>query len=436
MTNLHTDLLRRFSEQPLCVPFFCAFVLLNKETTEAQRTRRSHREKLKLPRKAQVVFLCSLLVLVVACKRTSINQPSAAQTAATQTSEQAHAAGGAAVAAEVKHFKGSIGSTLDLQMKLIKTGDQLTGHYSYQKVGTRINLHGTVDSTGNVLLQEFDPAGKQTGEFKGLWGANKDDGLINIAGNWSKPQTEKGSDKKTAFSLHEEPIFFTGDVEFVDKSIKENNKKLMYEIEAFYPQITGGSNPNFEKFNQLVRSLVTKEVADFRKEMVPKEGEEPRPQGSMGSYINVAYSIALAKDDLASIQFDVGSYYQGAAHPNSFTQVVNYDLKNGKQLRLADLFKAGSKFLQAISAYCIGDLKKQAKTAGPDAMLEDDWVQRGAGPTLKNYQSWTITKKGLGINFDSYQVAPYAAGPQFVMVPYSAIKGHVNPDGPIGEFGK
>src|SRR4030095_4004940 len=244
------------------------------------------------------------------------------------------------------------------------------------------------------------------------------------------------SDKKTAFSLHEEPIFFTGDVEFVDKQIKESNKKLMYQVEAFYPQITGGSNPNFEKFNQLVRSLVTKELAEFRKEMAPKEREEPRPEGSMGSDINVAYTIALAQDDLASIQFDVGSYYQGAAHPNSFTTVVNYDLKNGKQLKLADVLKQGSKFLQVISTYCINDLKKQGKAQGSDAMLEDDWIQRGAGPTLKNYQSWTITKKGLGINFDSYQVAPYAAGPQFVMVPYSAIKDHVNPDGPLGQLVK
>ena len=386
--------------------------------------------------KFSFAILCSLLAFAVACKRTSTTQPSVAPSPPSQTSPQNHAEGGTTVATEVKHLKGSIGNTLDLQMKLIKTGDQLSGHYAYQKVGTRIDLRGTVDKNGTVALLEFDPAGKQTGEFKGLWTTNNDDGLITIAGNWSKPAGEKGSDKKTAFSLHEEPIFFTGDVEFVDKQIKESNKKLMYEIEAFYPQITGGNNPNFEKFNQLVRSLVTKEVAEFRKEMSPKEEEEPRPEGSMRSDLNVAYSVALAQDDLASIQFDVGSYYQGAAHPNSFTAVVNYDLKNGKQLKLADVFKPGSKFLQAISAYCISDLKKQGKAKGPDSMLDDSSIQSGAGPTLKNYQSWTITKKGLGINFDSYQVAPYAAGPQFVMVPYSVIKEHVSPDGPLGQFVK
>lgn len=382
------------------------------------------------------VVFC-LVALMSACKRGAAPSSTSPQQSASPATEQHHAEGGvAAIPTETKYFRGSIGNTLDLRMKLTKAAEQVTGHYFYQKVGTRITLRGTIDSSNNVLLQEFDPTGKQTGEFRGVWAVDKEDGLIRIAGNWSKPSGEKGADKKTAFSVHEEPIFFTGDVDIVNKQIKESNKTLMYEIDANYPQITGGSNPNFEKLNQLVRGLVTKKVASFKKEMAPEPSEEPRPEGSMGSDMNVAYTIALAQDDLASIQFDIGSYYQGAAHPNSFTEVVNYDLKNGKQLKLSDLFKPGAKYLQTISAFCINDLKKQGKQKGADSMLEDRSIQEGAGPTSKNYESWTITKKGLGINFDSYQVAPYAAGPQFVMVPYSAIKEHVNPEGPVGQLAK
>jgi hypothetical protein len=69
-------------------------------------------------------------------------------------------------------------------------------------------------------------------------------------------------------------------------------------------------------------------------------------------------------------------------------------------------------------------------------MLDDDWIQRGAGPDAENYGSWTIGKKGLGIIFDSYQVAAYAAGPQHVLVPYSALKDLIKPDGPIAQFVK
>jgi hypothetical protein len=379
-----------------------------------------------------IILFC--LLIAFGCRKTSA-PPATGATSSAQASPAAvldPSQGGALPAAQTKHFRGSIGSSLDLQMKLVRTGDQLAGSYFYQKVGTRIDLRGNVDKDGNLTLEEFDKSGKQTGLFKGIWTVDKEDGLATLAGNWSKPPSEKDSDKKTSFSVHEEPIVFTGDVDLVAKQIKESNKKLMYEIDARYPQLTGGSNPNFEKFNQVVRASVTKRVAGFKKDMAPEEGEEPPPEGSMGSDLNVSYDVGLAQDDLISVQFSVGSYYQGAAHPNTFTEVVNYDLKNGKQLKLADLFKPGAKYLPDIANYCIADLKKQAK----EKFLEASEIENGAAANAKNYQSWTITRKGLGINFDAYQVGPYAAGPQYVLVPYSNLKDLINPEGPVGQFAK
>ena len=384
--------------------------------------------------KISILVFC--LIISVGCRKASAPPPpSTAPRAQASASVQLDPSqGGATPVAQTKHFKGSIGSSLDLQMKLVRTGDQLAGSYFYEKVGTRIDLRGNVDKNGNLTLEEFDKSGKQTGLFKGLWAVDANDGLITLAGNWSKPPGEKDSDKKTAFSVHEEPIAFTGDVDLVAKQIKESNKKLMYEIDARYPQLTGGSNPSFEKFNSVVRAPVMKEVAGFKKAMAPEEGEDLRPEGSMGSDLNISYEVALAQDDLISVGFSIGSYYQGAAHPNSFSEVLNYDLKNGKQLKLSDLFKPGAKYLQAISTYCIAELKKQMKA--PDGTVDNESIESGAAPLAKNYQSWTITRRGLGINFDAYQVGPYAAGPQFVLVPYSALKDVINPEGPIAQFAK
>lgn len=342
--------------------------------------------------------------------------------------------GGTTPVGETKYFKGSIGNALGLQMKLVREGENLTGSYFYQKVGTRIDLRGSLDKDGNFTLEEFDPGGKQTGVFKGIWKADEN-GAIEIAGNWTKPN----SDKKTAFSLHQEPIEFSNGVEVVSRQIKENNKKLKYEIAAQYPQLTGSVDPNFEKFNQAARSLVARKVNEFKKDLAPSPGDEPsdeRPPETTGSDIGVGYAVVLAKDDLISIEFNVSSYYSGAAHPNSYTDVLNFDLKNGKPLKLGDLFKPRSKYVQTISAYCMQALKKQSKESADNSLLDDDWIQRGAGPDAANYKSWTIGKKGLGINFDPYQVAPYAAGPQHVLVLYSALKEMINPDGPLGQFAK
>ncbi len=385
--------------------------------------------------KIRVSLIVCCLLLSIACRKSSTPPPAPPPGTQPSPVTQLDSQGGSTVVAETKHFKGSIGASLDLQMKLVRTGDQLAGSYFYQKVGSRIDLRGNVDKDGNLTLEEFDPSGKQTGLFKGLWTLDPKDGLVTLAGNWSKPPNQKGSDKKTAFSVHEEPISFTGDVDLVSKQIKENNKKLNYKIAAQYPQLSGGNNPNFEKFNQAARLAVTKKVTEFKREMAPEEGEnieESRPADSMGSDLTIGYTVVLAQDDLVSIDFDVSTYSQGAAHPNSYSETLNYDLRNGKVLKLADLFKPGAKFLQTIANYCIADLKKRAATNG----LPPEEIEKGAAAKADNYLGWTITKKGLGVDFDPYQVGPYAAGPQFVLVPYSDLKDLINPDGPLAQFAK
>src|SRR5689334_6898609 len=154
-----------------------------------------------------IIFACA----VTACKRTAAPPPSAAPPATSAGLPQvAEAQGGAAPAAQMKYFKGSIGSSFDLQMKLVRADPQLTGSYFYQRVGTRINLRGTIDPDGKFVLDEFDPAGKQTGSFKGMWTVDPQDGAVQLAGFWYKPG-QKDSDKSTAFSVHEEPISLSGD---------------------------------------------------------------------------------------------------------------------------------------------------------------------------------------------------------------------------------
>ena len=69
-------------------------------------------------------------------------------------------------------------------------------------------------------------------------------------------------------------------------------------------------------------------------------------------------------------------------------------------------------------------------------MIDADMMRSGASERADNYKAWAITKKGLWITFDPYQVAPYAAGPQHVLVPYSALKDVIKPDGPVAAFAK
>src|ERR1041384_5424740 len=105
-------------------------------------------------------LIITCLVVCLGCHKTSTPPPTAPPPGtATPSPELSHAAGGETPVPQTKYFKGSIGTSLDLQMKLVRTGDQVASSYFYQKVGTRINLRGNVDKEGKLTLHEFDPAG-------------------------------------------------------------------------------------------------------------------------------------------------------------------------------------------------------------------------------------------------------------------------------------
>lgn len=145
-----------------------------------------------------------------------------------------------------------------------------------------------------------------------------------------------------------------------------------------------------------------------------------------GSTLNVTYTLLSQIGDLWSFKFDFDFYSDGAAHPGLNSKTLSYDLSEGTELALADLFRPNSNYLEAIANYCIAELSKQPFFEGPFA--------DGAQPTSENYRNWNIGPDGIIITFDEYQVAPYAAGPQTVTVPYSELQSLIDPQGPLGGF--
>lgn len=391
-------------------------------------------EKMK---KRNVLILCLLVLIGIAfgaCRKQASNQ-----TTANSNDAAPHEApvGGKALAGDKFYFRGTITageSLLAIEMTLVHDGDRLTGTYFYPRVGKNITLGGTIDKAGKVELKESDESGKETGIFKGQWKPatdSPDASLTQIEGKWSKPD---GS-KETAFEVVQQPIEFTGAARVTPKVIKEANKQKFYTVEAEYPQIEGDSR--FDSFNREARALVTKDVAAFKAGQTPEENNtgEVLADEARTSTLDIGYEIRCATDDLISVEFTEATYEAGAAHGNSATTVLNYDVKNGKKLALADLFTPKSNYLSALSTYCIKNLRDRAQK-DKDRMLDEDMMKTGASPKADNYQAVAITKKGLWVTFDPYAVAAYAAGPQTVLVPYSALKDILKADGPVAAFVK
>ena len=220
----------------------------------------------------------------------------------------------------------------------------------------------------------------------------------------------------------ETPVPLSGQVTLVSQPYIETNQEPAFTITAQIPQLSGSDDPRVQTFNQKLDELVQKEIAVFRQEF----SNAPVTEVAADSFLEVSYTLISQYADIWSFKFDFFFYNNGAAHPGDFSHTLNYDLGTGREISLGDLFTPGSNYLQMVSNFCITELRKQP--------FSDSFTTEGADPRLGNYRNWNITPEGLMITFDTYQVAPGAAGPQVILVPYAEINSIIEPEGPLNMY--
>jgi uncharacterized lipoprotein YehR (DUF1307 family) len=325
-----------------------------------------------------------------------------------------------------KIFLGTLDGKINIQMELNRDGKQLFGSYFYENVRQYIDLSGAIETDNSCKITESTD-GKDTGVFKGRLSGEEINGVatLRFEGTWSNTK----GDKQMPFSLREQTFTLSNGLKLISKSIKDESKKEHYELEATYPQIAGASDARIEGFNKLVANFVNDTVSNFKKD-APESFDTENPDATpSGLFIN--HVVVLANDGLISVSLNVSNYASGAAHPNHFSQTFNYDLKNGQEIKLSDIFKPGANYLQALSNYAIKNLTARLKKTD---MADDSMIKDGASADAENFTSWNITPKGLLFTFDPYQVAAYAAGSQEILIPYATLKDILKTDSPVGQM--
>lgn len=205
----------------------------------------------------------------------------------------------------------------------------------------------------------------------------------------------------------------------------ETNQDPAYTINTKIPVLTGSDDARVAAFNTLIASIVQKTVDDFKASIVELQ---PLPDlGGAGSLFDLRYEDVSAPGNVISLKLVMEGYVVGMAHPWHVTRTVNFDVEQGAEVALDSLFMPGSDYLTVIANYCTTELSKR------DIGFGDIFAQ-GAAPAPENYLAWNITADGLLITFNEYQVAPYAAGPQTVTVPYAELAALIDPQGPLAGF--
>ena len=152
--------------------------------------------------------------------------------------------------------------------------------------------------------------------------------------------------------------------------------------------------------------------------MTEGQGEPPL------NYLTFDYDLTYSDQRLFSFLLTFDQYIAMSAHPFPFSQALNYDAWNGVFLSLEDLFLPGTDYFNEIGSLL-------------DPVLDEKGFgyQVGtAADVMQAQENWNLLTEGLRINFDVYEVAPYAAGPQNVLIPWGDLAGIPDPNGPAARF--
>ena len=126
-------------------------------------------------------------------------------------------------------------------------------------------------------------------------------------------------------------------------------------VKAVYPVISSDTqDENIDSFNQLVADIIRDEIAHFREKVIANQSAQTNtPHEKIKNDLAIDFNTAVIKtegDPIISIRFTIQGRISGVAHPYHIHHVLNYDLYNGQEIQLVDLFKPDY-YLTMISSY-------------------------------------------------------------------------------------
>lgn len=127
------------------------------------------------------------------------------------------------------------------------------------------------------------------------------------------------------------------------------------------------------------------------------------------------YTVSRPSENAISITFEIWNY-AGNPEGNLDILTLNYNLANDQRLDLVDIFEYPDQALNLMSRYSRKVLETRLGPAGRSRMLQD-----GTEPLAENFASLTLTRDGVTVNFQPWQVAPWEAGIQRVEIPLTEL---------------
>jgi hypothetical protein len=203
----------------------------------------------------------------------------------------------------------------------------------------------------------------------------------------------------------------TLDIKELNYSKSTADSSVTINIE--YPQISGLENKDVEtKINSFLEEEFKQSIPWYEEILLDSAEYEDYPY-EMGYSFDTGFQVQFNSKKFISI---VLNHYQftGGAHGNYFALGYNIDMNDGKVLTLKDIIKEDS--FDLLTYECEQSILEtyQANSLIEAGTFENELV-------IPEDQDFYITPTALVIQFDPYEIGPYAMGEIVAEIPFEKI---------------
>ena len=204
-------------------------------------------------------------------------------------------------------------------------------------------------------------------------------------------------------------------------------------VKLEYPVVIEGPNSAaLDSLNRFIREAALRSGSDEKVYADP----EPLAEEFFGSFREVTRAfpgyqyrwflerrISLINDATGIVTLAAEErVYEGGAHPNSVRLHIVVDTKTGRRLALNDVIRQGSRKRLVEVAERAFRSRKGIRT-GDDLATEGYWFKGNLFDVTENFG---LAKTGLLFYYNSYEIAPYSAGPTELLIPYEDLEEILN----------
>jgi len=137
--------------------------------------------------------------------------------------------------------------------------------------------------------------------------------------------------------------------------------------------------------------------------------------------LHLEFEIIYESERHLSLIFNE-SKYLGGPQSNITMYTYNFNLEQGRQLALKDLFKGSSAYLEILSQNVLDQLINQNAL---NIALDEEWVIEGSKPLEANFKHFLMKENGIVVLFEKYQLGPAFIGEPSLEIPYEVFSAHI-----------